>query len=993
MKKRYVKSVILLILLIFLQFSIGNSQNASPANWLYPDGTANAVRQVKFPSITQSFDSVKVKWFSSAIAGDVKPLIGNIIGNGKLFDTYPHSPNEIAAVVGNKLIIIDGTGKEFIQDKLPDFINGVSALMDTSLVDGDTIKPVRKLVVMGLETIETQRTNEKYNDTMAYAYISGYSPITQKGEIIKRLSVDMKEMYPNFSASLKPVFAAQRTANDGGTYVNYYAVANTAKPDLTGFTPNERLPFLKGVLEFEAYIGESDYPQFDVGDDEEESRFNGGMNYAFAQPSVKSYFFESDRKFKIALPTHIDIYNDEIISISGPFSDIVFNNNSIRKIDISDEDMSDDFMSDTLESKYVYGTKPYIRNYLLDLFNPTTLQIETFQLLSIQFSGLDGSDGTSSLFLTKEHDPAIGELPYKPATDGDPDGCQYIGKKNHFWSLAKGNIDGNSSRAPKYPNNVGDEIVVTNSSSEFVVANNKLTILKYNGFEFIPSTPGNYLNPFDTIATHPINGYVAAVNDLDGDPVNARDEILIVDGSKIRVMRMRDYNDENFDLGSKFDTVYTHSFGNETITSALISDMDGDGKNDIVVTTFNGTYVLGEPLENTLDVLLPAVDDTDKICIGDSLLIRWRNIVQNHTKMDVYFREVINNIPVDSLIQVDTNVVNDDEMIDYHYFVDKQLLGKTGYFVVVGQFKPEKMIDSTALVSFADPTVLLETLDEKDIIAGSYFEITGETTCFDSLSLYISINSQSFTRTLYDIEQLSSSFTIQADIPCPEMNSCGESSTFQTLTYYLETYSAGFTLKSDTLEVPISPSSFNIVIEPEETADPSKIITWDVVENENFCDTISAYYSIDNGTSFIFIERIPSIEQQYSWNLPVGLPDEAIFRLCCETSCYRMDTLLTGTQISSIKMVSPNPVAPPLEQVEIIYTPTEDSNVDIQILDFNNQIVAHPVKNESKMANVVYASFWDGRNLNGDLVHNGLYYIKLEYSNGTIDVYPIYVKK
>jgi len=981
--------VLLSIMTFLIIISISNAQIASPANWLYPDGTPEATKQVKWASLSQSLDSIKVKWFSSAIAGDVKPLVGNLIANDKLFDSSPFAPNEIAAVVGNKIVIIDGTGRLFIQDDIPDFINSISALMDTTLADGDTIKLVTGPVVMGLETIETQRTNEKFNDTMAYAYISGFSNVTRKAEIIKRLSVNMIDMAPNFSASIKPVFAAQRNS-PGGQYVNYYAIANTAKPDLVGFDPNISLPFLKGALEFEAFVGESDYPQFDVGESFDlETRFNGGMDFYFAQPSIRSYFLINKNVFKIALPTHIDINVNDRISNIGNFVDITFNKNSIRKIDISDEDMSDDFQSDTLSSRYVKGKNPFIRNYLIDLFNPNTNTIETFQLLSIQYSGLEGSEGTSSLFLTNETEFE----PYYDPANGEEIGAQYLGKNNHFWALATGNVDGSTSRGIKYPNNPGSEIVVTNSSSEFVVADNKLSVLKFNGNNLIPSSPSSFLSTFDTVATHSINGYVAAVNDLDGDSDNKRDEILIVDGSRIRVLRMKDYNDVEFDLGSKFDTVYTHSFGNETITSAIIADMEGDGKNDIIVTTFNGTYVLGEPLDDILDVLIPSIDDTDKICIGDSILIRWRNIVQNYTNMDLFFREVINGTPVDTLIIVDSNIVNELDIIDYYYFVDKQLLGKTGYFIVQGQFKPEKMVDSTAMVTFADPTVLLESLKDTDIIAGSFFEIKGETACFDSLSLYISIDSQSFTRTLYDIQQLSNTFTIQADIPCPEMNSCDLSNTFQTMTYFLETYSAGFVLKSDTVTVEILPSPFNVEILPEETADPSKIFTWDVLGIDNICDTLSMYYSIDQGVSFVFIDRVPSADQMYSWNLPIGLPDEAIFRLCCENSCYRLDTLITGTMLSSIQMVSPNPVAPPLEQVEIIYTPTEDTEVDITIVDFSNRLVANPVKWEPKLRNIVYTSFWDGRTSSGDIVHNGLYYIRLEYKNGTVDIYPIYVKK
>ena len=62
----------------------GQSTNASPANWLYPDGNLSATKFIATKSLPQNLDSIGIKWSNLAISGDVKPLIGNVIRNERL---------------------------------------------------------------------------------------------------------------------------------------------------------------------------------------------------------------------------------------------------------------------------------------------------------------------------------------------------------------------------------------------------------------------------------------------------------------------------------------------------------------------------------------------------------------------------------------------------------------------------------------------------------------------------------------------------------------------------------------------------------------------------------------------------------------------------------------------------------------------------------------------------------------------------------------------
>ena len=154
----------------------------------------------------------------------------------------------------------------------------------------------------------------------------------------------------------------------------------------------------------------------------------------------------------------------------------------------------------------------------------------------------------------------------------------FDGNNNHLWSVAIGDVDGKSSNEllPYFPNNSGNEIIVTQSTRDLAVVSNKLSILRYR------SGPADYINrrrrlliyiPSNTIATEQINGWVAAVNDIDGAD-DGKAEIFLCDSATLKILRMRDYNDLTFKLGTPFEIVKTFNFTNK-IYSLEIADLEG----------------------------------------------------------------------------------------------------------------------------------------------------------------------------------------------------------------------------------------------------------------------------------------------------------------------------------------------------------------------------------------------------------------------------------
>lgn len=977
------KKIIAIIPLIALYIGF-SQQEASRANWLYPDGNLAATKRVDQPSGEQTINTMSVKWSSAAILGDVKPLVGNVILNDKLFDSFPAAPNEIVAVVGDKLVIIDGRGFIHESEDLPDYVTGVSVLFDTSRTS--VSEDVRRKVIMGLETIETSRAElENLPDTLAFAYLAEYDEFFGRPQITKRLSVDMREVAPNFSASVKP-FMGLEIDNT----LKIYAMVNTARPELDPENTNPTTPpFYRGVFQFDADEQISNFPLTDIGYD----TLNIGHiapEIGFAQPSIALV----NNLVSVLVPNQpvddysveFDFRNNLITTVSGaPY---------MYQFNLSGSNLGTDLIQNHPSSQQdVNGTRTKLRTFYINLFDPDINSEREFVLFSEQYSGVDNSNGQATLQLFYQFRSSNGDQ-FVPVLD--PSNPSYVpvypGGENHHWSIAVGDLDGRANQElPLYPNNPGNEIIATQTSKDFAFAGSRIHVLRYNGnSERIrkASPPNQFLNPFDTVCTQQINGWVAAVNDLDGNLENQKEEVLIVNGSEIMVLQLRDYDDIEFQSGNRFDTLYTHRFDGETISYASVADIEGDGLNDIIVTTFNRTYVLGNPLGFVLDVTQP-VDEETPFCAGDSLEIRWRNLVGSTGDVEIFFR----NIETDSLQLIEQNIFNNEESASFSYQVDSALVGQSGYFIVRSMSNPGQLIDSSGIVIFNLPEISDFYMPPANIYkTGDIAEFSGEVFCYDSLELQLSLEGTSWTTVLVDSLQTSSTFLMEYEIPCFDFFNTYSEDADSSVSFRIITHKAGVSNTSSSFDSFIEPADFPFILDSTGTADPTKIFRWDGLFDDFPCDSVLFQFSTGSNT-FNFIGQASIEDEEYRWSLPTGLPDQLLIRAECLESCVRTDTLLSGFNTTNIKSISPNPFRPQFEQLEIIYFTLENTNVSIKIYDQSNRLVAEPITNQMRVPNTIYTDRWDGRTLNGSFAHNGLYYIVIEFGDGIKEIYPLYIKK
>jgi len=986
--KKIVPTVVMAAIISFLlpnEIS-GQIYQSSPANWMYPAGNAAAVRKVEYPSASQAVDSMIIKWSTKAIAGDVTPLIGNIINNPRLFDDFPFAPNEMVAAVNNKIVIVDGGGRVRASQIDGDFVDRVSVLIDTlqpGLTD-DTRNPL----VMGLETIESIS-----NDSLAYSYLVGYDHVDSIAKIVQRMAIDMRQYAPNVHASIKPVFGRQNGGN-----ISIYATVNSNVPNVDAASSGGILPeaiYLRGFTQFDASRAFDNYPFSDIGDD-----FSNRGEFL---PQVNKGY------------TSVATVNGDIVALlpsyPTPGFDFQLNNNltnftvgeipSLMGFNLSGSGINTGGLGVDgifVNGLYSSGNRPTMVNYWVRLYNPTTSQFDDLILMAEEYSGLNGSEGTARLqiFDSEGRDIATGN-------SSNSLGPPVIGGQNHGWSVASGNIDGISAndQLPFFPNNPGDEIIVTQSTKDAVFPGNKLMVLKYIALEDVPkpSPPNSSLFTFDTIFTQRISGWVAAVNDLDGAP-DGKDEILLADNSRIMVIRARDYSNLDFRLGHRFDTLMVRDFGGETVSSASIADMDGDGKNDIVVTTFEKTYVIGAPLSSVLSFISPGVDGLS-VCVGDTLDIEWRNILQTSETLDLAFIEIDSgSIPIDT-ISLRKGLDNPDENVSYKYLIDTVISGKDGYFILLSPEAPEKVNAISSLISIqaSGSTFSLSPPTESGTEGpfyrvGDVVTITSDALCIDSLGAEYSVDGTNWLQIgLEPVPEGSDSHTYMVELPCIDVFDLSASTMQESIELRAVSTRGGYYFTSPSQNILIQPKRAPIMVDTALSACPSKEIYWEEDGFRNVLDSVYIAVSLDGGTSFQAVGQAQVLDKKFVWHVPLDVPNSLPLRLVSYDGCIATDTILGNSTPTYIDIVAPNPFNPYETQASIIYSVPEATFVDVEIYDQNDRLVARPAVGVSRTEGIAYCEKWDGLTFEGNLVKNGLYYIKLTMDIGITEIYPIFIHK
>ncbi|HRP01432.1 MAG TPA: VCBS repeat-containing protein [Candidatus Kapabacteria bacterium] len=979
----------LLLILVIIVSDYSFAQLANPSNWMYPNGNLNATSYNKIPSSAQFIDSFSVKWSSPFISGDVKPLIGNIVATNPLLN-FAYEPNEIAAVMGDEIVMISGTGSLLKRSKFPNYVNGIksiSALIDTNTTNVDI--PSNSPLVLALEGIE--QFNPLSTDSLAYSYIFGYNSTLDSIAPLKRLAINLRPFKPNIFANIKPIYG-KRINNR----LMLYATVNMSLPKILDPFAAEA-PFYRGLAEFYDINSNGEFPLPDLKDDIN-NRVMLGPEVNQGQPSI---FSNNGTNGSILLPIYpttkevnpnFEFYQVSSL-VNGEYIDTYSDIPYLVGIDFDDINYKQSFTP--YEINLDQSTRPLIKPYYLDIIDNATGE-QGFILVTEQYSGMDASFGLSKLHL---HDKAGNPLTdYDLTSDINPG---FKGDTNHYWSISIGNLDGNSNNAwlPYYPNNNGKEIIATQSSRDFAYPGSILYVLRYyTGPEVEkPSPNGDFLFPLDTICSQRINGWVAAVNDLDNSG-DGKDEILLADGSKLMIIRMRDYSDNRFRLGYPFDTLFVKEFFNQQISSVAVADLEGDGKNDIIVTTDDSTYVIGSVIPNTLVITQPSKNITSNFdyCASDTVELIWVNTIYSQDKVDLLF-EYSNGVSLDTLV-LDKDIQNNKDTVKYYLFADSLIAGKSGKFIVSGASKPYLLSDYSANVSFNLPKIDLNTLLFNKVIyrPNDNIIVSGDIVCADSITLQIKIDSLEWQVIAKDTLGTDNQLNINGILPCIDKYfNCDFPKSDTVIAIRFIAQKGYFSDTTSNINLVFKPIEFPIKIDTSDRADPTIYFNWDIdgLDSNLLDKDLMILVSADSGKTFEPILNTPISDEKTYWNVPVNVPDTLMFRMCVSGTCVRIDTMLFGIKPTYIDIVAPNPFNPEQESLQIVYQVPEDTRVTIRIVDQNNRIIGEVINSQDRKKGIVYSDYWDGKRNDGASSAIGMYYILLELSNGKKEVSPVYIRK
>lgn len=953
---------------------------ASPANWLYPEGNLEGTRYQQYPSNPQPYDSLIVKWAIPDVYGNIQPLVGNIVSNNPLVPNFPWGPNEFAVVIRDSLLIFGADGKKIAGTALPPQVQNVSVLFDSTalLPSVYTVFPV----IMGLSTIE----HENVGDSVAYAYIAAYDASSQQLLILKRLTVDLRSYAPNNAASVTPILG--RTI---GTRIGVYATVNMSNPRIVSQSFVDP-PFFRGMTQFNTADFRFPFPRPDVLDSLP-GRYTVGPEISVAPPSISII----NNRLQLLLPCYPTPTLSLRNPIPNPYTDFTYPDHLyLFHLDLQGN-------TPAIGSAFTElvdlpsQQRPLIRPYFVYLTDAGAGGVEQpYILLAEEYSGRNGSQGTAALHLYDLNGvPLTFPRPYPNEAEES-----FTGANNHLWSIAVGNVDGlgNNESLPYYPNNPGKEIVVTQTTRDFSVPNNRLMILRYRTGPRIPKTnvAADSLRYLDTIVTSPMQGWVAAVNDFDSDP-SQKEEIFIVAGSTLRILRLRDYADPRFRLGAPFDTLYSITFPNETIFSVAIIDMDGDGYNDILITTSRKTYLIGKKIVGALFVLQPNLPTT--LCDGDTVQIRWINYTGGNPSVRILFRHYQNGLPTNTLIPIVDSLPNTSDTMQFLFVYQSDTLSGVGRFLIQSRENPQ-VLDSTGIITLQPPSITLTSPAEgQRYTVGDTAQLSGIAICLDEVLLqygYFIGDSLHWFDISTVIPQNDSLFQFSFEIPCLPFFPCDAPIMDSLLSF--RAIGAKFlpnrTLldTSGTITIIVLPDTFSIQIQqPSGTICQERTFQW--FNSPKICDTLLFYFSPDRGTTFVLVDTLLWQDGRYTWSLSTTLPDTVLLRLCCIDGCIRADTLLSGLQVTLVKAIAPNPFDPTkAEPLSILYTLPEEATVTIKIFDQSNRLLRTLIEQQHRMPNILYCDQWDGT-VHGSIVPNGMYYIVLEFSNNHREVYAVFVAK
>jgi hypothetical protein len=592
------------------------------------------------------------------------------------------------------------------------------------------------------------------------------------------------------------------------------------------------------------------------------------------------------------------------------------------------------------------------------------------------------TDGVFRL-ITENHDsqrPGNAEIRLTTAkTVVTTDLGRIVGSANYGWSIVQADVDGTAPDGQKYKNNPGNEIIAALRSLDGAdVANDSIYVIRYSFLQ-------NYFG--DVVPRMAFSGRLMGAGDLVTDPYG-RDELVIANGSSLSVLQLRNYNDPLIDIGDDklpFTTLASFTLDSR-ILNVAIADLEGDGDNDLVVSTEKATYAIGKPIAEPFDTIRPQVSET---CSPDTFNVSWRRKVGGEGTVTVKLLGDNKQVTV-----LDTNFPATRDT----FTVITNTLAEGTYRLIVQDNDLPTLIDtSDASFTIHTPSIAQFHLADTPFDVGQSVSFETTLQCIDDIHLEQSFIPDQWEEVEAEITPDGAKRTISYTLPCPPNWSCRRNDTVKVWLRLVSNI-PGVAPRMDSLSLAVPSRTLNLVppAGPDDTTQArNRLLTWTSTDFD--CQNLLLSYSTNGGADWNKTS-VPN-DGEDSIRVPVNAFGRVLVRLCCGdgTVCDYGITEFGVRELPGINFVAPNPFNPnrPVSDygdgAAIIYRLQRGGTVRITIFDASRSVTAVLADGEAREEATTYVELWDGRNGQGNIVANGTYICIIESSASERIVLPIIV--
>ena len=560
------------------------------------------------------------------------------------------------------------------------------------------------------------------------------------------------------------------------------------------------------------------------------------------------------------------------------------------------------------------------------------------------------------------------------------------------WHIVIADIDGNDNSGTGYlANNAGSELVAT-AMPESSGAERWLYLMRWNSSAERP--PGQ-TSDFHYFARQRVRGRVMAAGDLVDDS-EGRKELILAEGKKLSIMQLKPYsNATDFSNNSPFATLKSFELGSD-IVSVAIADLEGDGENDVIVSTRDSTYAIGKLQPNPYPVSGSSLGR--KVCIDDTLRLHWlRNTYGSGTGLTV------TAIGPDGSPRVidQRSRAGDSLRLQVRSGLANPPPGKYTLIVSDAAYPWIRQVSDTFTV--AVPTVGTITFEAAPGTSFSPGDVLRDTLlycCIDNGNLTFERRrgANASWEPIPDPTPLNDSTAIiSTTIPCPDLNACGEITEGTELLYRLRRLSPDSILSvSNPITITIPLVEEISVERVDSNRERLRSVTWET--DQFFCSNLEIAIGRGDATLWQALGTVPASAGEFRFEVPSGFIDTV--RLCIRCAEGEDCTFgFTSFKVNRVEgaYVAPNPFdpfGPDLggDGAAIVYALQEPGTVSITIFDGARTIVRKVIDGERREAGR-NREFWDGRNSLGEIVANGTYICVISSGAGEQVVLPIAIVK